>query len=305
MQPNNSPILIGPNPQRKLLTIALVLAVLGVIGFFQVKSHLERTAINDSQLFYAALENNLSTTYVKREIRKSGEVSGGDVMAFTQTDVSDPAKPKSFLKTVSVTSGNEYTSERYLGTPVYPAYVRYSCEGCALPPNLSPVAGKWLQIKDMNEVFAFGGDDLGWAQYEINTSLSRYIMGNFSSDDRKAILQAYRDKKVFVVPSTAQTVDIDGHKVKAYTNVQTDWKSLQAVNDLAAKRTKQEMRGIGNSGYDITLSFYIDQSTKRFVRVEEKSSTSNLYSETVDYSYPTQLTILPPSQYEHASAYIK
>lgn len=294
LAPVVDPTLASRKKRKKLFIAATAIIVIVVlaVGGVLVSAYLQQN--DPQQRLYRALENAMSTSFVKRSytITDTNPVKSSSVQA--QTDFSDPANPKSTISaSYKVTSSGEEqktdVDEIIDGAANY--YSRVKASSKKLPANTS--LNKWYQypIRSVNNTSVSYDTNQDESRVDINSSQGLMVMGNYTAAQRSQLMSTIQKNNIYTVKET-----VDKDQLVQYTII-LDKEGLnelnkQVVTILSLNQVKLTQSQTDNG----KLSFVIDKQSDRIVKIiySLKRQDNSIYSKTIGFEYPSTVSVKEP-----------
>ncbi len=238
--------------KNDLRNITLVLigaaVVLFAFSYFMRQRDISNTP---SKLFWAALDNSLSTTGYVRSMT-SPQADGGKVSQQTLVRFA-PELISAVEVRISSNDDQDIVTETVgLSNEDYLRYTSF--------PNGEGVEGKWTELP-----LAEGAN--GQIMVEAITQ-SLVLTANLKSSSRSDFVKSLKDGAVYEPVSAKKGVDLDGRKVTVVTvRINTEaFTSAQAdlLKRIGLTHAADKLETGGNSG-EVTAEFAIDPSSRQFV----------------------------------------
>ena len=299
---------------RVIAIILGVLLLLGGAGAMYVyaqqkqpeqKQAVAATPVDTSALFYDAIENHMSVSYIGQQFSIDQiEPTLGRMVANAKglTDFSNPAKPKSRI-TYDIngfdTKPPLNISGELLDLQESNYYAQLTKPDAAATNNSAASAGiqmdAWYQIPVDDNAYGMFIFDVGSMRTTVNVSEGQVLVGNYPENVRKDLMKFIKDNTIYTVKNT-EAVSVDDTKMTKYT-VTIDGVALNKLNDKArtalAIKTTNPRDYSKDGGDDIKYELFVDTNKKHLAKVQierpsyDKKSTDKI---TVTFSYPKNLT---------------
>lgn len=243
--------------------------------------------------FYQAIEQNMQTSYIRKhyiinDFKMFEDVHLGSYDIDSYSDFSNPKSPRSRI-TEETTFSGKFDKINYIATKDYSNYIQYIHTPNAdlgQAPNLK--LNQWhsvdMQYLGTTDFFNFGG--------KLNTTLGELLVGNYSANDRIALLNMYKNLKAFKFDPQKDVgrQQVNGEDAYVYT-VMMNGDAITKINREAVKRL-----GLATSVPDIysgSIKLAVSGKTGRFIQLNEDPTSDS--GAIINYEYPTSLDIQIPT----------
>lgn len=284
-------------PKRTLVIFAAIAGLLLLAGiaaayllFFSQKT--------PDEAFRATLENSLSTSSLS-QTTSSTEPQASATIDYDLKNIKDPKVSTNF----SFSSNGASIKLQGYGT-FKSSYAKVSeFNGLQTLPEAGK--NKWIQIKKDGAIAENASPlDTFYTMYDPNyVTLGQYIYGNFSSQDRKTLVDYVVKERVYEYDAkTVKKEQLDGRQVYVYS-VQTSAEKLATYNKKAG-----EIMGMSNASIESALglmplsnslkaTLYIDPKAAQLIKVvaDDGSKTTTVYSKWNQVSIPAE----PKADYQY------
>jgi|GEM_PF-3445392 len=293
----------APKPKKKLLIFLLaiiVVAMAGVLLYMYLRPGASQIASPDSERFYAALEKLMQVDYVHREYDIDKKNPQRSLSITADSDLSNPALPKSILKFTANMGDDgsgtkEYAGEyRIVKTNEYDGLLSSATKN-AIPRGVE--LNQWYRFTSSsaadNTVFDYALVGLE-SRSTVNSSQGPFVIGNIKSDFRRQLMDLIKSKVVYAV-----TVDKDNttDTVSVYTGT-IDQTSVRELNALVAKLYGIQRVHRLSTTSDDKMQLWIDNNSGRITKVVYTNGTVS--RKTVKLTYPASVDIASPGTVKDA-----
>lgn len=269
------------------LGVLLLVSILGFIGY-QVWQYNQPQA-----RFYRALGNNLSVTDVERKYVAAyqGFTYSNKLQADVKTDFTNPASPKS-LASYQYTENNTIYNADYV-MPGGEKYLALVHDG--LPKSAGLVSNKWYQM-------TFNSAGTADVQYSLdklpikqlfNTPQNLLPIGNFSASQRSQLMDYIKAHTVYTVTGSQTQQGVTTYTITLKID------ALNGLNKEIATMLGAQQVYVASAFFNnpSQLTVMIDDKTGKLKQTSYKvpNGSDFLFQGTVDYSYPTTLSIEAPN----------
>lgn len=250
-------------------------------------------------IFNKAIENHLSTTFIKQTFDQTITVSEGKTMSLRASAISDFTKPETPLTAVNYTLSSSdpadtETAKMFNRDQIAIGQNLYAkIPSNVTIPNSLFKTNQWYALTSTSTFAQRFMFDMFGIGSSVNMPYGQVIVGNFSSEHRKEIMKHIETHKTYA-PGQGKAEDLDGKRVIHYT-VSVEHTKLTALNDFTATKlgTKNNFKVQEvDKLKPITFEAWVDYTTKRLVKVHisRNNSPTNVESSLVTFDYPTNIT---------------
>lgn len=279
-----------PNKKLLFMTLGAIVSLLAIGSIVVVV--LSSIKVDLTNQFYGALEKSMSLSYVHQKYTTAGSNYGSNMhmVADSYTDFSNVKAPKTKAHMTVDFADINVLDVDYVATKNYADYVKINKLGDGKEvKTLQFDKNTWYAMKDASEA---SNVDMFQTAKTINQTFGQSISGNYTADDRNALLKMYKEKKGFVFDVKKDVKEVTVHGERAYVySVKINAVAIKAINDEAAKRLglKTTLHEYKNQAMTIAIS----AKTGKFVQIIVKESG---LTSTLDIDYPETLEITVPKE---------
>lgn len=159
-------------------------------------------------------------------------------MRVIRTDFSNPAKPKTKIRTTYLKNSKKVFVLDTITYGTYAEYGKYTAMddaalvGGPLAKSYQNAIGKWVRLESKDEAVVFDPTN---SAGRVKMTQGEMLVGNYPAPVRQELVEAYKTKKVLSFdPKQVKTETISGKKAFKYL-IKVNTRALEDVNHVAEK----------------------------------------------------------------------